>query len=168
GTGLLPQTPHFSFDQGAWLTLDGFEAIAPPAGDEAREETVIVRFADGVSPEEGAARLTDRLGPAAEIETSALPQDVEYLRNVRTLPKGLAAFLVLLGLGALGHVLTSAVRRRRHDLAVLRAIGFRPVQVAACVAWQAVTVCLVALVVGIPLGIATGRWSWQWVADNTP
>ena len=72
---------------------------------------------------------------------------------------------MLLGLGALGHVLTSAVRRRRHDLAVLRALGFRPLQVAACVGWQAVTVSLVALVVGIPLGIAAGRWSWRWVAD---
>jgi ABC-type lipoprotein release transport system permease subunit len=168
GTGLLPQTPHFSFDQGAWLSLDGFEAIAPPAGDPAREETVVVRFAPGISPDAGVRGLYQRLGPAAEIETSSLPQDVEYLRNVRTLPKALAGFLVLLGLGALGHVLASAVRRRRHDLAVLRAIGFRPVQVAACVAWQAVTVSLVALVVGIPLGIATGRWSWQWVADNTP
>ncbi|MEA2826895.1 MAG: putative transport system permease protein [Actinomycetota bacterium] len=168
GTGLLPQTPHFSFDQGAWLSLDGFEAIAPPAGDEAREETVVIGFVDGISPEKGIEGLHQRLGPAAEIESSALPQDVEYLRNVRTLPKALAAFLVLLGLGALGHVLASAVRRRRHDLAVLRAIGFRPVQVAACVAWQAVTVSLVALLVGIPLGIAVGHWSWHWVADNTP
>ena len=94
--------------------------------------------------------------------------DATYLRNVRTLPKALAAFLVILGLGALGHVLASAVRRRRHDLAVLRAVGFRPLQVAGCVASQAVTVSLVALLVGIPLGIAAGRWAWRWVADATP
>jgi ABC-type antimicrobial peptide transport system permease subunit len=36
------------------------------------------------------------------------------------------------------------------------------------VAWQAVTVSVVALAVGIPLGIAAGRWSWRWVADATP
>ncbi|HEX7276966.1 MAG TPA: ABC transporter permease, partial [Acidimicrobiales bacterium] len=53
GTGLLPQTPHFSFDQGAWLTVDGFEALAPPEGDPAREETVVVRFAPGIPPEKG-------------------------------------------------------------------------------------------------------------------
>lgn len=51
---------------------------------------------------------------------------------------------------------------------MLRAIGFRPLQVAGCVAWQAATVALVALVIGIPLGIAAGRWSWRWVADTTP
>ncbi len=51
---------------------------------------------------------------------------------------------------------------------MLRAIGFRPLQLAGCVAWQAATVALVALLVGIPLGIAAGRWSWRWVADTTP
>lgn len=167
GLGLLPQTPHFSFDQGAWMSIEGFEAVAPP-GDGSREHTVLVGFASGVSVEKGIAGLGDRLGAGAEIEPSALPQDVAYLRNVRTLPKALAAFLVFLGLGALGHVLTTAVRRRRHDLAVLRALGFRPLQVAACVTWQAVTVSLVALIIGIPLGIAAGRWSWRWVADSTP
>lgn len=51
---------------------------------------------------------------------------------------------------------------------MLRAIGFRPLQVAACLAWQAVTVSVVALLIGIPLGVAAGRWSWRWVADATP
>ena len=167
GTGLLPQTPHFSFDQGGWMTTEGFDAIRPPS-DEARETTVIVRFRSGVAIEDGIAALEERFGAGVEIEASSLPLDVGLLRNVRTLPKALAGFLVLLGLGALGHVLATAVRRRRHDLAVLRAIGFRPVQVAACVSWQAVTVSVVALALGIPLGIAVGRWSWRWVADSTP
>jgi ABC-type lipoprotein release transport system permease subunit len=80
----------------------------------------------------------------------------------------LAAFLVFLGLCAMAHALLSAVRRRRHDLAVLRAIGFRPLQVAACILWQALTVSVVALALGIPLGLVAGRWSWRWVADATP
>jgi len=42
------------------------------------------------------------------------------------------------------------------------------VLIVDCVAWQAATVALVALVIGIPLGIAAGRWSWRWVADTTP
>lgn len=167
GLGLLPQTPHFSFDQGIWMSVEGFESIAPAVGDNAREDTVLMRFA-GRSVEDGVALLRERLGPGAEIEPSSLPQDVAYLRNVRPLPKALAAFLVFLGLGALGHVLTSAVRRRRHDLAVLRALGFRPLQVAGCVVSQALTVSVVALLVGIPLGIAAGRWAWRWVAEATP
>ena len=71
-------------------------------------------------------------------------------------------------MGALGHVLRTTVRRRRHDLTVARALGFGPLQVAACVSWQAVTVSLVSLLLGIPLGIAAGRWSWRRVADSTP
>jgi len=60
------------------------------------------------------------------------------------------------------------VRRRRHDLAVLRALGFRPRQNAACIAWQATTVAVVGLVLGLPLGVVVGRLSWRWVADSTP
>ena len=169
GLGLLPQTPHFSFDQGAWLSGEGFERLAPPAGDESpREQTTLVRFAPGSSLDDSVARLEEHLGGAVSVEPRSLPQDVQYLRNVRSLPKALAGFLLLLGLGAMGHVLATTVRRRRHDLAVLRALGFRPLQVGGCVAWQAVTVSLVALLVGIPLGIAAGRWSWRWVADSTP
>lgn len=90
------------------------------------------------------------------------------LRNVRALPKAFAGFLVLLGVAALGHALVTAVRRRGHELAVLRALGFRPVQSAACIVWQAVTVAVVGLGLGIPLGVVVGFRSWQWVADATP
>jgi hypothetical protein len=168
GLGLLPQTPHFSFDQGAWVTKEGFEALIPTVDKEALHESVLLGVGGGLSIEGGIARLMAKAPPGAEFQPSGLPQDVSYLRNVRALPKALAAFLVLLGLGALGHVLVTAVRRRRHDLAVLRAIGFRPSQVAGCIVWQAVVVTVVALVIGIPLGIVAGRWAWRWVADSTP
>jgi ABC-type lipoprotein release transport system permease subunit len=90
------------------------------------------------------------------------------LENVRNLPVYLAVFLAFLGVAALGHVLVTAARRRRQDLAVLRALGFRPVQAGACLAWQATVVAMVGLVLGIPLGIVVGRLTWKWVADSTP
>jgi ABC-type lipoprotein release transport system permease subunit len=93
---------------------------------------------------------------------------VLLLQNVRNLPRALAAFLALLGIAALGHALVTTVRRRRHDLAVLRAMGLRPRQSAACIFWQAMTVAVVALAIGIPLGIIIGRVSWRWVANSTP
>ena len=167
GIGLTPQTPHFSFDQGAWLSPEGFEAVAPPEGDEAREEAVTIAFRPGVPVEATVEELAGGFD-GVEVELASLPQDVAFLENVRGLPRALAAFLLLLGLAALAHVLTTAVRRRAHDLAVLRAIGFRPLQVASCVGWQSLTVAAVAVALGIPLGIAAGRWSWRWVADATP
>ena len=63
------------------------------------------------------------VGPASRSTRSPRPQDVLNLRNVRPLPRALAAFLVLLGVAALGHALVTSVRRRRHELAVLRADG---------------------------------------------
>ena len=52
------------------------------------------------------------------------------------------------------------VRRRRRDLGILKTIGFVRGQVAATVAWQATTLAVVALLVGLPLGVAAGRWAW--------
>src|SRR5207248_8888292 len=52
------------------------------------------------------------------------------------------------------------IRRRRRDLAVLKTLGFVPGQVRATVAWQSTTLGVVAVVLGIPLGIAAGRWAW--------
>jgi ABC-type antimicrobial peptide transport system permease subunit len=52
------------------------------------------------------------------------------------------------------------VRRRRRDLAVLRALGFTGRQVRATVSWMAVTVVVAALIAGIPLGVVGGRLAW--------
>ena len=68
------------------------------------------------------------------------PRTSLFLENVRSLPRILAIFLAFLGLAAVGHVLVTAVRRAGADLAILRAMGFRPIQAAACIGWQATIV----------------------------
>jgi ABC-type lipoprotein release transport system permease subunit len=166
GITLLPQTAHSSFDQGAWMTDDGLAPLATNASEDIPEQTIVATFREGVERDEGVVALSESIDTYAE--SPSLPQDVVHLRNVRTLPMALAGFLVFLGLAALGHVLVSAAKRRRGDLAVLRALGFRPCQVAASISWQATTVGLLGLVLGIPLGIAAGRIAWRWVADRTP
>jgi len=52
------------------------------------------------------------------------------------------------------------VQRRRRDLAILQALGFRRGQVAATIAWQALTLAGLALVIGVPIGILAGRLGW--------
>src|SRR5205807_1900502 len=96
--------------------------------------------------------------------TALRPSDVENLRRVDSLPSILAGLFAAIALFTVGHMLVSSVRRRRHDVAILRTMGFVRRQVAATVAWQATTVVLVGLVVGLPLGIAAGRWAWGLVA----
>ena len=166
GTVLLEQTPHSSFDQGAWVSPSGLARLPETEGNGVDVQVAVNRKA-GVSLEAFGRALEKRL-EGVEIGTQSVPQDVILLRNVRTLPRVLAAFLGLLGVAAVGHALVTAVRRRGHDLAVLRAIGFRPAQNAATIAWQATTIAVIALLVGLPLGVATGRLSWQRIADSTP
>ena len=67
---------------------------------------------------------------------------------------------------AVANALVVAVRRRRHDLAVLRTLGFTTGQVVRTVLWQATTVGAVAVIVGIPLGVIVGRWTWTLLADR--
>ena len=58
------------------------------------------------------------------------------------------------------HLLSTSVRRRGRDLAILRTIGFTRGQVRATVAWQAAILTVVALLIGIPAGVACGRLAW--------
>src|SRR5207237_7302721 len=127
------------------------------------EVIMLVKSRAGVTRTALVKELSHRFD-GIEIDTEgSLPQDVSLLQNVRSLPRALAAFLAVLGVAALGHALVTTVRRRRHDLAVLRAIGFRPRQSAACIFWQAVTVASVGLALGLPLGVVVGRISCGWV-----
>jgi putative ABC transport system permease protein len=48
----------------------------------------------------------------------------------------------------------------------LRALGFNRRQVAETLASEATALSLVAIVLGLPLGIALGRWGWRTVADR--
>ena len=82
------------------------------------------------------------------------------------LPAILAALLAVLALVAVVHALVTAVRRRRHELALLRAIGFDRLQVRATVAYQATTLGTIGLVLGLPLGVIGGSLLWRLVADG--
>jgi putative ABC transport system permease protein len=76
----------------------------------------------------------------------------------------LAALAACLGGVALSNTMTVFVRRRRRDLAILKALGFSKRQNAATVAWQATSFTLAALALGLPLGVAAGRWAWYLAA----
>lgn len=84
------------------------------------------------------------------------------------LPLALSAFLALLAIGAVGHALSITVNRRRHELAVLRALGMARLQTRIVVATQASLLAVIGLVFGVPLGVAVGRNIWRVVAGFTP
>lgn len=66
----------------------------------------------------------------------------------------------------LAHLVVSVVRRRRRDLALCAAMGMPRRQVLRAVVIQALLVANVALVVGLPVGLAAGRWAWRSFASD--
>jgi ABC-type antimicrobial peptide transport system permease subunit len=91
---------------------------------------------------------------------------LDRLGQVNWLPATLAALLAMLALLAVGHAIVTSVRRRRRELAVLKALGFDRRQTGATVVWQASTLATVGLIVGIPVGLIIGRLVWHRVADS--
>jgi ABC-type lipoprotein release transport system permease subunit len=88
-------------------------------------------------------------------------------------PSGSGSTPVILAIGlaagaivALGLTLAASVRRRRRDLALLRALGFTPRQLRAAVAWQATVAAVIGVVMGLPVGIVAGRVLWTQFAHN--
>jgi putative ABC transport system permease protein len=88
------------------------------------------------------------------------PAQIATYAALSAAPSLLAAGLAGGAVAALFLTLFASVRRRRRDLAVLKTTGFTRRQLAATVAWPATVAAIVGSTVGIPLGIALGRWLW--------
>ncbi len=163
--------PHLSFEdtdpiaEGAFFAgdviTDLFEPITAP------NMYFVADFADDVDvgalprTSDGALRLDSGFGA-----TPAPPSEVDRVEQVDDLPIYLGVLLAFLAVASVAHAVAVGVRRRRRDLAVLRAIGFSRRDVRATIAYQATVLAVVALVVGIPLGFVVGRGVWSAVADG--
>jgi ABC-type lipoprotein release transport system permease subunit len=164
GIGLLMQTAHGAFDEGARISPAAF--YDRYGIDATTSEPILLADVPRVDDRQP---LIDELLATGRFAYQPGPvPDVSNLANVRRLPYLLAGFLVVLGLGAAAHALLTVSRRRRRELAVMRAIGLTPGQTGACVAWQALVVGGIAVIVGIPLGLVVGRQAWRAVADAVP
>jgi putative ABC transport system permease protein len=89
------------------------------------------------------------------------PAEIVNYKTIGLTPAVLVAGLALGAVAALALTLVSSVRQRRRDLALLKTIGFVRRQLAAAVAWQSSVAALVGIIVGIPLGVVAGRWTWD-------
>jgi ABC-type lipoprotein release transport system permease subunit len=66
----------------------------------------------------------------------------------------------------LAHHLILSTRRRRRDLAVLRALGADRRWVTGVVHWQATLFTIVVVALGAPVGIAAGRVVYRTFVDR--
>jgi hypothetical protein len=173
GIGFVPSGPHNYYDDGAWLTPAGFDRLFGGAHHAFKFHVATVALRPGADVEAVAHRLTAKAaaikgGQAFAFMPAPPLEQVQAVRDVAALPLALSAFLAVLAIGAVGHALSIAVRRRRHELAVLRALGLTRRQSRLVIVTQATLLAVIGLAFGIPLGIALGRILWRAAADMTP
>jgi FtsX-like permease family len=81
-------------------------------------------------------------------------------------PRTLAICVAIAAVLALALTILASVRERRRDLALLKALGLRSRQLRAVVGCQTTTILLIAIAVGVPLGVAAGNWTWTRFANS--
>jgi len=167
GIGFVPKGPHNGYAIGAWLTPAGFARLFRGAHYPFKFHLATVSLRPGADVAAVAHRLNAIGKPISFFPPPPMPE-VQTIRDVAALPLALSAFLALLAVGAVGHALSIAVQRRRHELAVLRALGLTRLQSRMVVATQASVLAVIGLVFGVPLGIALGRAIWRVAAGATP
>jgi putative ABC transport system permease protein len=115
-------------------------------------------------------KIVPALEHAAQDEVGIIgvqrPAEVADAGTLRATPSYLAFALAAAAVAALGLTLIASVRRRRRDLALLKALGFTQRQLAAAVAWQATVAAVIGLIIGVPAGALIGRWLWTLFAHS--
>jgi hypothetical protein len=170
GTVIVPPNPFVAtgLGEGAAITVSGYRRIDPRAAEQSGSWPFLVRFAPGVSRDAGLAAVTnDTKGlPNPFIVAAERPGNVTSLARIADVPVLLSGLLALVAIGTLAHTLVSSTRRRRRDLAILKTLGFVRRQLWGAVACQATTLAAIALLIGLPAGIAGGRWGWRLFAGQ--
>ena len=146
--------------EGTLLTPSGLEAI----GAFPQPPVVLLRYADGVDPDEAYAALREDWGNTVLRPIRGV--DVEQLHDVRYLPLWFSVFLAVVAAATLAFVLVITIRRRRHDLALLRTLGFERRQLRSTVFVQSVILVLPGTLLGILGGIVVGRLAWTATATG--
>ncbi len=144
--------------EGVGMTIGGLRAVVA----ETPQNIYPIVLAAGVDVDKKVAQL-QKMFTVGQVNAfkPIRPTDVDNYKEVRPAPVILAGLFGVTAMGTLAHTLVSSVRRRRRDLALLKTLGFLRRQIRATVAWQATVLSAIALLVGLPLGVVAGRWSWR-------
>jgi len=171
-----PSLGHGAMVPEATLLVAMGQAAGHPAESEslfALPSAVVIDLAPGTTAPQRAA-LVSRI---VSHNPSGTPGGTYELRHARasaivnTEQMGGQPLALAVGLAAaavLSLILTvlSLVRRRRRELALLKALGMTRGQVRGVIAWQITLTLLIAVVVGGALGIAGGRLAWHAFAGS--
>jgi len=88
---------------------------------------------------------------------AALVNDAQMGDQPLTLAVVLAAAMIL----SVWATIQASTRRRRRDLAMMKALGMTRRQIRAIVLWQSSTILVISAVLGLVLGWAAGHLVWS-------
>ncbi len=152
--------------ESVWVMHEGHEA-AKPAAEPAREVTVVLlRYATPLAAATLPRFINDRTGMQA---ASPALETARLLRIVGVGVEVLRVFgFALVAVAALGVfvALYNAMRERRYDLAVMRALGASPGKLFAVVLLESVMLAGIGAVLGLALGHAAAEGVGAWMAAN--
>jgi ABC-type lipoprotein release transport system permease subunit len=163
GDVIVPNVGNNYPEDGSIITLDAFDelcALDLAVGFDV-SDVALVRLRD---PGDAATVREEWRAEGLAVADRTKPVSIVLVDDIRVVPLLVAALVAVLAAAATAHALVLAVRRRQPDLAVLRALGLRPRQAGRIIRWQAATLALVAVVVGLPLGLVLGRVVWTALA----
>ena len=182
GTVTLPSiglalADHVSLGRGAMLsdsTLLAVQGLSPKLTQEEQSAAAVSdpafpsAAAIDLAPGADAAPLVARISAAGPGGTPGgtyrqprvLGAAVVNAAQMGSQPLALALTLAAAAVLSLGVALLGSVRQRRRQLALLKILGLTRRQVREVIAWQATVILLVAAAIGVPLGLAAGRWAW--------
>ena len=140
-------------------------AAARRLGAPEQSAVALIRMTDGADVSELKKYTCPNDCP--ELVLPNKPSRVRNLQQVGAMPWVLGGFLVALGLLAVGHAFWRSLLSRRRHFSILGALGFGASDVRAIVLWQAASIAVVAVAIGLPAGIIVGRQVWSRVALAT-
>ena len=160
GIGLVPQINGADTIGDAALVSDaGFHRIDP----NATYNSAAVKLQRGAGSD-ATARIAAAIG--TPIGPTSRPGAIVNLDRIRNVPFVVAAAVAALALLSLGHHLVMAIRRRRRDLAVLRALGAGRRWITSVVHWQATAIAVIVVVLAAPIGTALGSAVYRRFVDR--
>jgi len=156
------------------------KAITSPDPNLNGPNITVVRLKKGVSLAAGRASLQrvvrqlnrilvadpNSQGDALFVVADQRPAEIAAYQSTGNAPVLLASGLVAGVVVALGLSLSSSVRTRRRELALLKTLGFTRRQLSGVIAWQATVTAVVGVVIGLPLGVVLGRELWTLFARS--
>ena len=134
----------------------GRDAATDLLGTNGVENRMYVSVADGVDAEAVSERLTAQWienGADASTFVAAVEDEMKEMQSILRLLQGYLGIGLLIGILGLGVVMVRAVRERRRQIGMLRAIGFSAGVVRRAFLAEAGFVAIQGIVLGIGLGL---------------